>query len=71
MINKNRKTPIQPSTIHNINRFRGGFEKSGGFLKMFVTIGKIKEKAVDSLSGIVQERETGEFILVNFQNGFS
>jgi hypothetical protein len=38
---------------------------------MFVTIGKIKENAVDSLSGIVQERETGEFILVNFQNGFS
>jgi hypothetical protein len=71
MINKNRKTPIQPSTIHNINRFRGGFKKSGGFLKMFATIRNLKWNAVDSLSGSGQEREAGEFILVNFQNGFS
>lgn len=68
MINKNRKTPIQPSTIHV---FQGGFEKSGGFLKMFVTIRNLKWKAVDSLPRIGQEREAGEFILVNFQNGFS
>lgn len=70
MNNKNKKTLIQPSTIHKLRNFQGGFEKSAEILKTYVTMRKIKEKAVDSLSRIVESREAGQFTLGNFLDGF-
>ncbi|MCK9519565.1 MAG: hypothetical protein M0R74_11160 [Dehalococcoidia bacterium] len=71
MIKKNKKTSIQPSTLHINGGFRGGFEKSAGFLNSFVSIEFIKWIAVDTLNRIDKKREGGEFTLEKFLSGFS